>query len=450
MPNLDFKTRRRQQKNPELYPAEIGDEGEIVPLDEEITPFFELSRLMVVALIRKKGSSDIQLMSRGQTRPNGPWEPDWSPIDPKQGYGIMAAGSTQDGRVAIVAQNIASTPGVFYIDEDENDDGPKQPNWNTPVDLKTPGKNLTVRHLAMARGTSGRIEIFAIDQEFGNIWWIYQNPPKIVTKTIKVTPPGATKPITITVQETAPPDKPWSDWIKLSGVLSSIVAANMADNRIILFGLNAAQEVWRSEQTVPQALKLADWSKWERMDNNYSGKFVALAPALDKAGAVNLFGINQGGQVLQARQSPPASASWGPWATPGYIRAGVQALATGIDGDGDVAIVATDSQKFHNCNFLRSATFQEWSGWKSFGLTSYPVQIALDYNADGRLVLFSHWVLPQSVGIGGLWCAEQIAFDSTEWSLEWIELAPGGVVQFEVVRDLTPPEGTNVKRRKRK
>ena len=61
-----------------------------------------------------------------------------------------------------------------------------------------------------------------------------------------------------------------------------------------------------------------------------------------------------------------------------------------------------------------------------FANTDWPVQTALDYNSDGRLSLFSHWLLPPGPS-GGLWCVSQMAFDSTEWELAWTQLANGDI-----------------------
>jgi hypothetical protein len=84
---------------------------------------------------------------------------------------------------------------------------------------------------------------------------------------------------------------------------------------------------------------------------------------------------------------------------------------------------------------------QQWSGWNPFA-TGGPVWTALDYNADGRLVFFSHPLsgLPPP-NYGALFCVSQMAFDSTEWELEWTLLAPDAIHDFAVVRDLTPPTG---------
>jgi hypothetical protein len=67
-----------------------------------------------------------------------------------------------------------------------------------------------------------------------------------------------------------------------------------------------------------------------------------------------------------------------------------------------------------------------------------PTQLALDYNADGRLSLFSHWLLP-TPPYGGLRVAAQMKLDSSEWELAWTELAQSDIRQYAVVRDLTPP-----------
>src|SRR5215470_6032955 len=92
--------------------------------------FFELSRLMVVAVMGANG----QLVYKAQTKPNGPWQANWTPIDSTRSYGIMAAGLTGDGRVAVVAQP-TSQAGVLYIDEKPNT---LTEQWNAPFDLGKP------------------------------------------------------------------------------------------------------------------------------------------------------------------------------------------------------------------------------------------------------------------------------------------------------------------------
>jgi hypothetical protein len=249
-----------------------------------------------------------------------------------------------------------------------------------------------------------------------------------------VTPPGTHTPITVTVNEIAPPQTPWSDWFQLAGNLTQITALRNADGRIILFGINANGHLYRSEQRVAQALQPSDWSAWTMMDDKATGTFSAMAPALDSAGAVNFFGINKGGIVLHTRQSPPCTSTWTGWTTPGLISSGVHVMAAGTDCDDRLVLVASDS-KVHNMNAQFDVGMQQWSGWIPFSVGN-PTQLALDYNSDGRLTLFSY------LGSGGyLYCISQMAYSSTEWEWEWTQLGTS-IHQFAVVRDPTPPAAT--------
>src|SRR5436190_5221321 len=319
--------------------------------------FFELSRLMVVAI---KGSNG-QLVSRAQTKPNGPWEANWTPVESAHRFNLMAAGLTGDGRVAAVAQPQLA-PGVLYIDQNL-----KTPNqqWNTPVNLGKPPVDDAFTSLAMAFDADGRVEVFGTNTSQG-IWWKYQNPNRIVQKTVKITPPGTHKEITVTVDEIVPPQTPWSDWFRLPGGLGQIKAVRNADGRIILFGIASDGHLYRSEQRVAEALQPSDWTGWVKMDDTISGIIQSrmMAPALDACGAVNLFVIGASNhQVLHARQSPPCTATWTGWSTPGLIKDGVHAVAAGIDGSDHLVVVASDNKQFHNMTRQLDVEAQQWSGW---------------------------------------------------------------------------------------
>jgi hypothetical protein len=392
--------------------------------------FFQLSRLMVVAI-----NASGRLVYRAQTKPNGPWEANWTPIDNAHTFAGMAAGLTGDGRVAVVAQQPSGPP--LYIDEKPNT---STQQWNTPFNLGTPaGSPAGFNFLALAFDADGRVEVFGTGSN-DTIWWKYQNPSQIVQKTVTITPPGTHTPITVTVDVVVPPATPWSNWFQIPGGLRQIKALRNADGRIILFGINANGHLYRNEQKVARALQPSDWAGWVQMDDPSTGTFQAasMAPTLDRAGAVNLFVINQGHQILHARQAPPCTATWAGWTTPGIISEGVRAVAAGLDGDGHLVVVAADSYNsplFH-MNMQLDIEAQQWSGWTIFSGASDAVQIALDYNADGRLTFFSHVIgLPT---LAGLRLLSQMAFDSTEWEWNYTVLA-GAINQYAVVRDLTPP-----------
>jgi hypothetical protein len=315
-------------------------------------PFFELSRLMVVAVL---GSTN-RLVYKAQTGPNGPWEANWSPIDTTQTFGWIAAGVTGDGRVAVVGQRTSGTPGVSYIDEAPNSIDVER--WNAPVDLGKPAPANNLSQLALIADAGGRVEVFALDvigTDPGGcrIWWKYQNPNRMVQKQVQVTPPGTHTPITITVEEIAPPVTPWSDWFQLPGGLVTIQAKRNADGRVILFGVNSQKHIFRNEQKVEQALQPSDWAGWVQMDDAVSGTVGVFSATLDQLGAVNLFAVSQAGQVLHARQAPPATSTWASWSTPGFIREGVQAVAANIDGDDDIVLVATDKALIYHATSRR-------------------------------------------------------------------------------------------------
>jgi hypothetical protein len=401
-------------------------------------PFFELSRLMVVAV----GSAG-RLVYKAQTKPSGPWEANWSPIDTTpQTYGWMSAGITGDGRVAVVAQRAAGNAGVTYIVEAP--DSIAVQRWSPPLDLGRPTGTANVSQPVLVADAGGRVEVFVLDVAGSDpggarIWWKYQNPNRVVQKQVRVTPPGTRTPITITVDVTEPPATPWSAWVQLPGGLVSIQAKRNADGRVILFGVNSKGHIYRNEQKAAVALQPSDWAGWVQMDDAVTGTFGVYSATLDKLGAVNLFAVNQGGQVLHARQDPPCSLTWTGWSTPGFVRGGVRAVAAGLDGDGDVALVATDAGNIHSVNQQWSAETQQWTGWIAFNTSGEQPQLALDYNADGRLSLFSHPLQPSTPPFGGLTVTSQMKFNSSEWEHAWTALAANEIRQFSVVRDLTPP-----------
>ncbi len=402
------------------------------PFEAGQPPFFELSRLMVVAI----EASTSKLVFKAQTAPNGPWADQWGQVDTGHAYSLMAAGITRDGRVAVAAQAAGNGP-VFYIDE-MLDQSPGVESWNPPVDIGMPAGVGTIQSLAMERDADGRVEIFAVAAQ-GTIWWQYQNPDQIVERQVTITPPGTDTPIVVTVQEKVPPATPWSGWIQLPGGLASISASRQGDGRIVLFGINAQLNLYRSQQQGPQPKAAGDWSAWVQMDTPASGGIAGVSPVVGPLGALNLFALTSRGQVIHSRQKPAGTDNWTAWATPGYSRSGVTTLAAGIQGDGDIVLVASDQAKVNCFNAQWDAVTQNWSGWRDFSSTDWPTQLMLNYNADGRVSVFSHWMLPPNVGVGGLWTLSQVAIDSSEWEIWWTQLAPGGIRQFAVVRDLTPP-----------
>ncbi|TPK58184.1 hypothetical protein FJ546_24125 [Mesorhizobium sp. B2-4-19] len=393
------------------------------------TPFFELSRLMVVGIDSAAG----RLIQKAQAAPNGSWPSAWSIIAPGA-WIIMTAGLTKDGRVAVVGQP-SGTTNLSFITEDANQIGPIE-KWNPPVGIGAPPGVASYQKLTMANDADGRIEIFLTDNQ-GRIWWIYQNPDQIAQVQKTITPPGTTTPIVVTVDQLAPPAKPWSDWIQIPGGLVAITAIRQADGRIALFGINSGLHLYRCQQTKAQALKAADWTQWAQIDTGQTGGFIEMAPVVGPLGATNLFALTQNGQVLHTRQKPAGSDTWTQWATTGYSRVPKSGLAAGIQGDGDIVLVSSDQQRVLAFNAQWDAATQNWSGWRDFGVSLFATRLTLNYNADGRLALFSLMVMPN--GTNSLGTVSQMAIDSSEWEYNWTLLTEDNLKQIVVVRDLTPP-----------
>ncbi|TGQ74622.1 hypothetical protein EN829_006345 [Mesorhizobium sp. M00.F.Ca.ET.186.01.1.1] len=391
--------------------------------------FFELSRLMVVGIDSAAG----RLIQKAQDGPNGSWPAAWSIIAPGA-WLIMTAGLTKDGRVAVVAQ-LSGTTKLSFITEDANQVGPID-KWNPPADIGAPPGATSYQKLTMANDADGRIEVFATDNQ-GRIWWIYQNPDQIVQVQKTITPPGTTTPIVVTVDVLAPPAQPWSDWQQLNGQLVTVTAIRQGDGRIALFGINSGLHLYRCQQTKPQAFKVSDWTQWAQIDTGQTGGFTEMAPVVGPLGATNLFALTQNGQVLHTRQQPAGSDTWTAWATPGYSRVPKYTLAAGIQGDGDIVLVSSDQQRVHEFNAQWDAYTQNWSGWRDFNASQASTRLSLNYNADGRLALFSLMLIPD--GTQGLWTLNQVAIDSSEWEFEWTALTTSNLKQIVVVRDLTPP-----------
>ncbi|WP_306050763.1 hypothetical protein [Oceaniradius stylonematis] len=401
----------------------------------EETPFAELSRLMVVGLDVNQGNKP---MWTAQTAPNGPWSGTWATIN-DNAYIVLGTGSTTDGRVAFVAQTKDAPLAVHYIDEAPQGPGGAE-RWNAPVSLGMPDGLAGFHVLAMTRDADGRIEIFGVDDSGGNVWWIYQNPPKIVDKTEQITPPGATEPITVHVKVAEPPDEPWSAWIPLPGEhVSSIAVSNNADGRVLVIGLGQDPKdraVYVNQQKTGTALAAGDWTGWVRIDDAMSGGAGSVPTAvLDRQGAVNIFMVGNLAEVVQIRQDPPGGEGWSEWVRPGMTGGVIFNVTSAIDGDGHISLMAVGEHAQLYYKQQVDSLLQQWTAWEQVGKVEDFGLMKMDYNADGRLTYFQGMSKTNSLKI-----VTQFVTDSTSWSAGWSMLADNGIFTYGVVRDLTPPE----------
>lgn len=412
-------------------------EGASLPSGEpSLTPFAEFSRLMLVGI---DSGQNNHILWTAQTAPNGPWDRVYAPVNSDYSYIVLGTGSTTDGRVAMAALTNASPATVHYIDEAPQGPGGEE-RWNAPVDLGLPAGVSGLVQLAMQRDANGRIEIFGVDDNSGNVWWIYQNPPKIVDTTEEVIPPGSTTPITVHVQVPAPPDTPWSGWTQLPGEgIARLTVANDVNNRLTIIATSRdpqATGVFVNAQTRDAALSASDWTGWTRIDDAASGTAGSVPTAvLDPEGFLNIFMVGINSQIVQTRQTEPAATTWSPWHQVSMIGAAVVNVTSAFDGSGDIVIVALDDNLGLHANYQTNVAKQTWSGWQQIGIAPGFGLVAMDYNADGSLSYFQG-----ENRIDGVKYISQVAPDSTHWSAGWTMLADNGIFTYGIVRDLTPPE----------
>jgi hypothetical protein len=394
--------------------------------------FFENSRLMAIAI----NATNHNLIYRAQSKPNGPWVTDWAWINNTNQYDVMVAGLARDGRVVALAQ-VSTTPTVhFYIEAPE--DLSSSPAWQAPVNLGLPAGVPGFSQLVTCRGSDGRVNVFGLAKDTGYVWWIFENPDRLIQETKWVTPPGQKEPIEVTVDVEAPPLTPWSNWQQLAPrQLQVMTAANNGDGTIALAGTafdNATQHIFYTRQKTVDAKVPADWIAWLDMTQ---GRLDANSPALrlDPFGSLNVFAIGAESDVVQTHQVPANSDNFPPWANPFMVGGTILEIATGIDGDGHIVAVAQDDQKVIHANTMLDAATQQWSGWQPIATVAYAGPMTLDYNADGRLTLF----VREGTGPQRLLCKSQVAFNSSSWEATWTLLSKSALSRYGIVRDLTPP-----------
>ncbi|SDU48341.1 hypothetical protein [Stappia sp. ES.058] len=414
------------------------EDGATLPGDERSeTPFAELSRLMVIGIDSSIGN---KLAWRAQVSPNGPWSNGWTAINDDT-YATLGSGLTADGRVALAAEK-SDHSGIDFIDEAGDGAGPDQ-SWNAPVSLGMPTGVSEIHEIALIGDASGRISVFALANT-GEIWWIQQNPDRVVEETIEITPPGASEPITITVPVAQPPANVWGDWQQLGPEkMASIGAASNSDGRILLVGVESdpnSRKVFVNQQTETLTLTPEKWTGWTRIDNDASGAGSGTPTmVLDREGALNIFMIGKDADVVQIRQYPPGAMTWSPWIRPGMVGEALVNLTAAFDASGNVVLVAQDENKAIHANQQIDAIFQQWRGWQKIGTSPGFGEADMNYSADGRLYYFQG-----SSGDGTIACLPEATLEATSWEAGWTQLAGSGFQKpFQVVRDLTPPSSTD-------
>ena len=393
-------------------------------------------RLFVAAVTSAGG-----LVGSDQGCANGAFTGKWKPITTQAKYRNVCAGTTSDGRVAVVA-SVDGTNAVNFIAESSA--GAKGAGRWAPIEnLGLPKGISGFTELALAQDADGLDNVFGVTAENTNnsIWWICRNPSTIVMKKEKVTPPGSTTPITVTVPVVVPPKKPWSNWVcineNLEGTLQSLHAANNLDGRIVLSGSYTNFIPWVTQQAEVSTGGDKKWNPWQVPGGSDGAETTGDATGvLTGDGLVSIFASTNDG-ILRSSQSEPGSDTWTNWTAPGVINDNVANHACNIDGDGNLYVAVLNFAGAGTQNWIYGALQtnteqRQWTSWQPISLVPRADQLSLNYNADNSLTLFAF----DSKG-GTLRCKKQAKVNSTEWELEWTTVGQG-LFDYSVTRDLTP------------
>jgi len=388
---------------------------------------------LFVTAIDKSG----QLVGKRQTKPNGAFQANWTAITSGT-YELQSSSTTNDGRVAIVATD-ASTKSVHYIAE-TTDGSSSKGGWLAPVNLGLPKGQKSFQQVLLVRGANGLDNVFGItpNNDKKSIWWKYRNPSTVVMKKEKVTPPGATKSMTITVPVVVPPKQVWSDWVCINGILegnlSNLQAANNLDGNIVLMGCYFNGIMWCAQQVGGEDGTPRTWAKWTSPGNT-SDASNDVSPILTSDGFVSAIASTNDG-ILRSTQSEPGSINWSNFSCPGQINDNVAGHGHCLDGNNNLYLVALNyagkgTKNWIYGNLQTNTSERVWTGWDRISLVYSADKIELNYQSDDALVMFAF-----DSATGTLRSKKQVVAGGTEWYQNWDELGVG-LKNFSLTRDLT-------------
>jgi hypothetical protein len=422
-------------QDPIRYPH-VSEDGDIIPLEPpQAQNDFAYNRIFVAAV-----NVGHELVFTSQTAVDGGYNPDWTRIGDGLYANVVAAGTTLDGRVALVSAD-AKSGHVIYIAEAENG-GTGAARWMTPDDLGLPAGVSSVATIAIARGVDGLDNIFisSPDNNKQSVWWKYRNPPTTETRQEQITPPGSTTPITVDVQVRVPPAEPWSDWININGALegnlTQLSAANNADGRIVLTGIYSNGIPWVRQQTSDDPTQPESWSDWQLPGYPVTLAASTFCPILDRQGVVSVVASTNDG-LIRSRQTQAGGANWTAWSAPGQVNDNVYHHACALNANDAMTIVVSNfaQQGVKNIIYATTQTHPEtnqWTAWNRINALADISQLRLAASGNGTLTLFAF-----DASNGKVSAISQIGPDSTEWELIWTEIG-GGIAAFALTNDLTP------------
>lgn len=273
-------------------------------------------RLEVLAI-----ATDKTVRRIAQTAPNngwGSWTNLGTPAGDEVALNLLAVGQESDGRLTLFVGG-TGLPSLSSIEQTTPGNG--WGTWGPIANSEILAPKITA--LTAARDSKGRLQVFIIYPlgEYGpGVWYSSEQSP----------------------------DGAWNNWQTLGGpsgnasVVTLTVGQN-ADGRLDLYSLDSSGSVWHNPQSAPGS---NEWDGWTSLGSPAGASLKCITILRDQSGRQIVLGVTAQGAMWQSQQTSP-NAGWGPWTSPWWAWAAVNAPAlthapTG-GGDSCWAVAATGS-----------------------------------------------------------------------------------------------------------
>ncbi|MEM5585250.1 hypothetical protein WNZ15_22530 [Roseibium sp. AS2] len=344
--------------------------------------------------------------------------------------GHLAASVTQDGYVALLAQDAKSKDLVYLHESDE----PNASNrFAVAENLGKPDGVAGFVETALINGLTGRQNIFATSSGSSNhLWWKFQNVNRIIQETITVTPPGSETPIEITVPVEVPPEQPWSDWQQIPGVLATLSPVQNADGRIIMFGMDSDAVPYMNFQSSDHPFLPEKWEGWQDIRGGLTG-FEQLVTCLDGNAIVHVF-ARIGSKIYMKTQDEVSSTSFSEWCLFASFSEPVHTMTVAVSSNDGLYLAAQvgsgpDSPVYGA--YQTGHSDRSWSAMQIIAHVTNDSRLVLQPNADANLSLFA---LDSSSGKATY--VDQLSIG--HWSAVWRGLNITPLSTIALTQDITP------------
>lgn len=376
--------------------------------------------------------NNAQLVYSDQTSENGRFSGTFTQLtDRSYDAENLQASTTMDGFVSVLAQD-AKNKHLTYITENRSKSGGGR--FADPIDLGLPANVDAFQEVQVINGVNGLANVFGVSSgKTPETWWKFRNPHTVKTETESVIPPGMKDPVEITVEKLAPPSQPWSDWAQIPGAMQTICAANNADGRIILVGLDADQLPHLNFQSADDLTAPETWSGWSSILGIF-GPVQEVLMAIGNRSLVHIF-ARQGGNIYMKVQTEVSQNSFTDWVLFASFETPVHQFAVTSYATGLLYMVAQIGERGDSSNSIYGshqlhAGSNAWSTPAVITRAPASPKLILQTNADTKLSLFALDSSAQSLRY-----TDQLVEDF--WQASWDTLG-GNIFNFAVTQDVTP------------